>query len=659
MAQVLWSPPDDVRVRTRMGRFSSWAEERTGRRLSDYAELWEWSVEDLPGFWGAIWDYFEVPGSGPRERVLTDPTMPFSTWFPDVTLNYAEAMLRMPGRADDDVVVRARSQSRPDLDLTAAELRDLVDRVRTGLLDLGVTKGDRVAAYVPNVPEALALMLATVSIGAVYSGCPPEFGVTNVVDRWSQIEPVVLVAVDGYRYGERGVDRRADVAEIASQLGLESRTVMLPYLHPDEPIAKSLIPWDTLVRTSAGPAFEPVAFDHPLWVLFSSGTTGLPKPIVHGHGGITLEFLKLHGLHHDLGPDDTFFWFSTTGWVMWNFLVSSLGVGTTIVMFDGNPGSRDMGELWTLAADFDVTYFGGSAPFITQCRKNGLVPSDWGDLSAIREVGSTGAPLPPEGFVWLYEQLGPGIRVNSTSGGTDVATAFVGGSPLLPVRAGEIACRQLGCRVEAWSADGIPLVGKVGEMVVTSPMPSMPVGFWGDTDGSRYRAAYFELWPGVWRHGDWITIADDGHCVISGRSDATLNRGGVRFGTSEFYRVIDDVDGVADSLIVHLDSDQGDVGELILFVVPQPGRALDDDMRSAITGALRSKLSPRHVPDLVVEVPGVPKTLSGKKLEVPVKRLLTGSDLADVADPASLSNPETLTFFIDLARSRGQKAVAT
>ncbi|MEU6644068.1 acetoacetate--CoA ligase [Saccharomonospora sp. NPDC046836] len=649
MAPTLWTPPSDVRTTTQMGRLATLAEERTGRSFAGYEDLWQWSVDDLDGFWSAVWDFYDIPCSGSRERVLVEPTMPFAHWFPDVRLNYAEAMLRLAGRADGDVVVRARSQSRPDSSVTVAELRDQVARARAGLVAMGVGKGDRVAAYLPNIPEALVLMLATTSLGAIWSACPPEFGVTNVLDRWSQIAPSVVFAVDGYRYRARDIDRRDEVADIANALGLRERTVVIPYLRPRAAVQG--IAWADFLPKTGELDFERVPFDHPLWILFSSGTTGPPKPIVHGHGGVTLELHKLQGIQHDLSPADTYFWFTTTGWVMWNLQVSGLLVGAAIVLFDGDPGGHDLGELWKLAADTGVTYFGVSAPFIMQCRKAGVVPGDWGDLSTIREVGSTGAPLPEEGFDWLYEQLGPRIRVNSTSGGTDPCTSFVGGAPLLPVRAGEIAGRQLGCRVEAWDEEGRALIGEVGEMVVTAPMPSMPIGFWGDTTGERYRSAYFEQYPGVWRHGDWITIHPDGHCVINGRSDATLNRGGVRLGTAEFYRVVEDLDGVADSLVVHLDSQDGDAGELVLFVVPARGRTLDDGLEDEIRTVLRTRLSPRHVPDTVHAVPAVPRTLSGKKLEVPVKKILGGAAPGDVADPGALADPRSLDTYAELARA--------
>jgi acetoacetyl-CoA synthetase len=566
-------------------------------------------------------------------------------------VNYAEHVLRMPGLADDDPVVLAYSQTRPASTLTAAQLRDQVRRVRAGLRRFGVGPGDRVAAYAPNIPETFVLMLATASLGAVFSSCAPEFGTRSVVDRWQQIEPKVLVAVDGYRYGDKAVDRRGELAEIRAALPSLVHVVTLNYLNDDAGT------WSELSAETDEPlAFAPVPFDHPLYILYSSGTTGLPKPIVHGHGGILLEHLKALALHCDLGPGDRFFWFSTTGWMMWNFLVSAPAVGAAIVMFDGNPGAPDLGELWRLAETSAMTYFGTSAPFLLACRKAGIVPSELADLSRLRAVGSTGAPLPPEGFRWVYEAVGKGVQLHSISGGTDVCTAFVGASPILPVYEGEIACRFLGAKVEAFNPTGQPVVGEVGELVITAPMPSMPVGFWADADGSRYREAYFDVFPGVWRHGDWITISERGSCVITGRSDATLNRGGVRLGTSEFYSVVEGLDDVVDSVVVHLEDADGGPGDLLLFVVLADGLTLDDALRSRIARELRTNLSPRHIPDEIYQVRAVPRTLSAKKLEVPVKRILTGTPVESAAAKGALVNPESLTAFEALAKQRASQA---
>ncbi|MGC9666794.1 acetoacetate--CoA ligase [Planosporangium sp. 12N6] len=646
--EVLWTPPGDIRDRSRIGAYLRWLSERRGLDFADYAALWRWSVDDLPGFWRSIWDYFEVVADTAPGDTLPDATMPGARWFPDARLNYAENVLRMPGLGDDEPAVLGYSQTRGPVTLTAAELRDGVRRVRAGLARLGVVAGDRVAAYTPNIPETYVLMLATASLGAVFSSCAPEFGTRSVVDRWRQIAPKVLVAVDGYRYGDKAVDRTGEVAAIAEALPSLEHTVMLSYLDADRPDG-----WAELAAPTDEPLeFAPVPFDHPLYVLYSSGTTGLPKPIVHGHGGILLEHLKMLALHHDLGPGDRFFWFSTTGWMMWNYLASGPAVGAAIVLFDGNPGAPDLGELWRIAAESGMTYFGTSAPFLLSCRKAGIVPRQIADLSRLRGVGSTGAPLPPEGFRWVYEAVGSDLLLASASGGTDVCTAFVGGVPLLPVYAGEISCRALGARVEAFGPDGTPVVGELGELVITAPLPSMPVGFWGDSDGTRYREAYFDAYPGVWRHGDWITISERGSCVITGRSDATLNRGGVRLGTAEFYSVVEGIDEVVDSVVVHLEDPAGGAGELLLFVVLDAGLELDDALRSRIARELRTALSPRHVPDEIFQVRAVPRTLSGKKLEVPVKRILTGTPVDSAAAKGALVNPESLSAFEQLAARR-------
>ncbi|MEV4639153.1 acetoacetate--CoA ligase [Actinoplanes sp. NPDC049548] len=634
---VLWTPPADVLETSRMGRFLAWLRAERGVEVVDYAGLWEWSVTDLSGFWRAIWDYFEVIAHSEPGATLADASMPGARWFPGATLNYAEHVLRMPGLGDDDAVVIAYSQTREPVTLTARQLRDQVRKVAAGLRRLGVGAGDRVAAYAPNIHETYVLMLATASLGAVFSSCAPEFGSRSVIDRWTQIEPRVLVAVDGYRYGDKAIDRRAEVAAIRDALPSVEHLITIPYLGDQGD-------WDSLDGDEPL-TFAAVPFDHPLYVLYSSGTTGLPKPIVHGHGGILLEHLKMLALHHDLGPGDRFFWFTTTGWMMWNFLVSGPAVGAAIVLFDGNPGHPDLGALWRLAADAGVTYFGTSAPFILACRKAGVRPP----ANVIRGVGSTGAPLPPEGFRWIYEVLGDKPQLQSLSGGTDVCTGFVGGAPLLPVVEGAISCRALGARVEAFDPEGKPVVGQLGELVITAPMPSMPVGFWNDADGRRYFEAYFDVFPGVWRHGDWITIGEDGTCVITGRSDATLNRGGVRLGTAEFYSVVEGIDEIADSVVVHLDEQD----ELLLFVVLAEGLELDDVLRDRIRRELRAALSPRHVPDEIHQVRAVPRTLSAKKLEVPVKRILTGTPADRAAAKGALANPESLTAFEEYAARRG------
>jgi acetoacetyl-CoA synthetase len=646
--RILWEPPVDVLERSRIGRYVQWLETERGLRFADYAALWRWSVADLDAFWRSIWDHFQLDSSAPIGAVLADDRLPGARWFPGAELNYAAHALRSE---PDGPALVARSQSRGRVELSVADLREQVARCRAGLVRLGVGRGDRVAAYLPNIPETVVAFLATASLGAIWSSCAPEFGTRSVVDRLRQIEPVVLLAVDGYRYGAKAVDRAREVAAIRAELPSLRATVTVPYLADDPDAARldASLTWDELLADPAELGFEDVPFDHPLYVLYSSGTTGLPKPIVHGHGGILVEHHKVLALHNDLGPGDRFFWFSTTGWMMWNYLVSGLLVGATPVLFDGDPGHPDLAALWHMAADEGVTFFGTSAPFLLACRKAGVEPAAVADLSALRAVGSTGAPLPAEGFEWVYESVGGELLLSSLSGGTDVCTAFVGGCPLVPVRSGEISCRYLGARVEACDETGRSVVGQQGELVITAPMPSMPVGFWGDDDGSRYRAAYFERHPGVWTHGDWITLFPDGACTITGRSDATLNRGGVRMGTAELYAVVESLPEVADSLVVHLEDPAGGPGRLLLFVTPADGASVDADLRSRIATALRTDLSPRHVPDEIHEVPGVPRTLSGKKLEVPVKRILSGTDPDTAASRGSLANPEVLDAYSSLA----------
>jgi acetoacetyl-CoA synthetase len=655
--RVLRQPPADAGERSRIGRYMAWLAADRGRSFAGYDDLWRWSVADLDGFWRSIWDHFALESRTPVTAALADPVMPGARWFPGTELNYAAHALRSEPLGPALVGL---SQSRERVELSLDELRDQVARCRAGLAELGVGRGDRVAAYLPNIPETVVAFLAAASLGAVWSSCAPEFGTRSVVDRWQQIEPAVLLAVDGYRYGAKAIDRRDEVAAIRAALPSLRATVTVPYLASGGERARheGSVLWDDLVgppgeegSAGASPEFAPVPFDHPLYVLYSSGTTGLPKAIVHGHGGILVEHHKVLALHNDLGPGDRFFWFSTTGWMMWNYLVSGLLVGATPVLFDGDPGHPGLDALWRMAADEGVTFFGTSAPFLLACRKAGVEPGAVADLSALRAVGSTGAPLPAEGFEWVYEAVKGDVLLSSISGGSDVCTAFVGGCPLVPVRAGEISCRYLGARVEAYDEAGRSVVGEQGELVITAPMPSMPVGFWGDEDGARLRAAYYERHPGVWTHGDWITLYPDGASVISGRSDATLNRGGVRMGTAELYAVVEALPEVADSLVVHLEDADGGPGRLVLFLAPAAGAVVDDDLRARIARALRTELSPRHVPDEIHEVPGVPRTLSGKKLEVPVKRILAGAPPDTAASRGSLANPEVLDAYTGLTGS--------
>jgi len=604
-----------------MCRFMRW------RGFDSYEQLWQWSVDDLEGFWGALWEHFDVQSSKPYERVLGKREMPGAEWFRGAELNYAEHIFRM-ARPGETAIVHA-SESQPLDELSWEELRDRVARCAAGLRRHGVGKGDRVAAYMPNVPETLVAFLATASIGAIWSSAAPEFGTPAVIDRFEQIEPKLLLAIEEYRYGGKDFDRRKAIAELQGAIPSLQHTVPVPS------------GWDELLGDEEAPEleFEQVPFDHPLWVLYSSGTTGLPKAIVQGQGGILIEHMKKSRLHSDLSPGDRFFWFTTTGWMMWNFLVGGLLSGAAIVLYDGQP---DPHKLWKFVEAAGVTCFGTSAGFIGACMKADSRPPE---LPALRSLGSTGSPLPVEGFHWVYERVKPDLWLFSTSGGTDLCTAFVGGCPLLPVRAGELQARALGAAVEAWNEDGEPVVDEVGELVITQPMPSMPLFFWNDEGGERYRESYFDTYPGVWRHGDWIKITSRGSAVISGRSDSTINRGGVRMGTSEIYSAVEGVSDVMDSLVIDVDE------EMSLFVVLRDDEELGDDLSGEIKKRIREHCSPRHVPDRIVQIPQVPRTLSGKKLEVPVKKILQGAPAERAVSRDSLANPEALDHFVALAAS--------
>ena len=652
---VVWSPAADWRTTTQLGAFVRFVEERDGARFDDWDSLWEWSVTDLDGFWSAIWEHFGVESDAPYEAVLADETMPGARWFEGARVNYTRHLLADTSR-DDDVAVVAYSQTRDRVELTYGELRDQVARARAGLAGLGVGPGDRVAAYLPNIPETLVAFLATASLGAIWSSCAPEFGARSVVDRFAQVEPRVLLVVAGYRFGAKDVDRAAEVTEICRGLPTVEHVVQVPY--GGEALAHTVSWPDLLAGDDVPLEFEAVPFDHPLYVLFSSGTTGKPKAIVHGHGGILLEHLKNHALSWDLGPGDRLLWFSTTAWMMWNALVSGLLVGASIVMIDGNPMYPDLDWQWRLAEETGATLMGASPGFLMASRKEGLRPAVDHDLSRVRQIGAAGSPLPVEGYAWVREQFGPEVLLNVGSGGTDVCTGIVQGSPLQPVRAGEISGACMAVAAAAFDPTGRPVVGELGELVITRPMPSMPVGFWGDEDGSRYRSAYFEDFPGVWRHGDWVRFDETGSCVVAGRSDATLNRGGVRLGTAEFYRVVEEMPEIEDSLVVHLEDPAGGNGELILFVVPAAGADLDDPLRASIAHELRTALSPRHVPDAVVAVPAVPRTRTGKKLELPAKRILQGRPVADVATPDSLLDAHALDPYVAYATARGERGSA-
>jgi len=660
---VLWRPSEALTRDAAITAFLERAEAVAGRAFPDYEAAWQWSVDDPDAFWILVAGAFEIPFSTPPTRVLADARMPGARWFEGATLNYAEAML---ARATADrpalIVASERAVLR---EVSWQELHDQVAAAAAGLRRLGVGRGDRVAAILPNGIEAVVGLLATASLGAIWSSCAPEFGARSIIDRLAQIEPTVLIAVDGYVFGGKAFDRTDVVAAVRDALPGLTATIVVP--GGDAPGGSGatgrvraidgdgVIGWADLLTGPAEPlAFEPVPFDHPLWILFSSGTTGLPKAIVHGHGGVVLEHGKVVGLHLDVRPGDRLFWYTTTGWMMWNLLLGALLVGGTAVLYDGSPSHPDLDVLWALAETARLTHLGASAGFLMACRKEGLTPGTRHDLRALRCIGSTGSPLPVEGFRWVYDAVGSDVWLASISGGTDVVSAFVGGCPTLPVRAGELQCRSLGARVEAFDDDGRSITGRTGELVITAPMPSMPVGFWNDADGSRYRESYFSTYPGAWRHGDWIRLTPSGGAVIEGRSDSTLNRGGVRFGTSEIYGVVDAIPEVADSLVIGIEHDDGTYW-MPLFVALRDDGPLDDALVARIRTAIRSELSPRHLPDEILAVPAVPRTLSGKKMEVPVKRLLQGRPLDEVAAPGTTTDPAALEWFAAFAREHARR----
>lgn len=645
--ELLWEPSPEAIARTGMARFETWLRENRDRDFADYGEFWAWSTTDLEGFWSAIWEYFGVVSSAPYTSVLGDSTMPGTEWFPGATLNYAENVFRRRSPDEDDrTAIVSGSESAPVAEITWGELRSRVAATAAGLRRLGVGRGDRVAAYIPNIPESVVAFLATASIGAVWSSCSPDFGARTVVDRFSQITPKVLIAVEGYEYGGRHFDRSEVVADLVETIPGIERTVIVGERGEAGPV-ENAVGWDELISadSDAELEFEQVPFDHPLWILYSSGTTGLPKAIVQSHGGILLEHLKTHHLHLDLQAGDRYFWFTTTGWMMWNFVVSGLLTEAAIVQYDGNPGYPDMSTLWQFVADAGVSVFGTSASFIAGCMKGGIVPEQGRDLSRLRALGSTGSPLAPEGFDWIYEHLGSDLHLFSTSGGTDVCTAFIGGVPVLPVYRGELQAPALACAIESWNEDGERVLGEVGELVITQPLPSMPIYFWGDDEEmTRYRESYFEMFPGVWRHGDWIEITDRGTGIIYGRSDSTINRGGIRMGTSEIYRAVLSIPEIKDALVVDVPK-PGTDGWMMLFLVLDEGCTIDQAMRERIARLIRQDCSPRHVPNEVLEIEEVPRTLTGKILEVPVKKILMGTPVDEAASRDSLANPDSLAFF--------------
>ena len=649
---MLWQPDAGRRDGARVTHYLHWLAERGLAAPSGYHELWQWSVEESESFWTSLIGYFDVDFRGEPTPALASSAMPGASWFPNLKVNYARSILG--GRDPEMVAIRSASELRALDTCTWGELTQRVACLARGLRAAGVQSGDRVAAYLPNIVEAVAAFLATASIGAIWSSCSPDFGVDAVVDRFAQIAPKVLLAVDGYRYGGRDFSRMEQVSQIQQRLPSLERTVLLGYLDPaaDPNRLDRALAWAEFERRAdVAPSELPeyVAFDHPLWILYSSGTTGLPKPIVHGHGGILLEHLK-SAFQLDAAPGDRFFWFTTTGWMMWNATVGALLSGAEIVLYDGNPNRPEPAVLWKLRQDAGITIFGTSPTYLTNCLNQKIVPNERFDLSRLRTIGSTGSPLSAAGFRWVYRDVGPDVWLTSISGGTDICGSFAAGAPVLPVVEGRIQGRALGASVEAWTGPGEPVIGDLGELVVTRPMPSMPLYFWGDEDGARYRESYFEMFPGFWRHGDWIEIWPDGSVEIAGRSDSTINRGGVRMGTSEIYRRILSFDEIDDALVVDVPKPDSP-GWMVLFLVLAAGVGLDADLAARTREAIRKGCSPRHVPDAIFAAPDVPRTISGKLLEVPIRKILLGTPVSAAVTRGALANPQSLDWYVNFAAS--------
>ncbi|WP_164670832.1 acetoacetate--CoA ligase [Virgibacillus doumboii] len=654
---LLWEPDEKRKEDSNIYNYMKWLKQHKNLHFDDYHSLWKWSTEKLELFWKSIWEYFDIQAKEPYQTVLTTHKMPGAKWFPEATINYTEHIFR--DRDDNEPAIIHASETRKKDEITWGQLYIDTAAFQQTLIKIGVTKGDRVVAYAANIYETVVAFLATASLGAIWSSASPDFGTQSVIDRFKQIEPKVMITVDGYSYGGKEFNRMPVVENIQSELPTLEATIAIPYLKedPDFGSLKNAIEWKDAVKSNGKPelTYEHVPFNDPLWVLFSSGTTGKPKPIVQSQGGILLEHLKALTFHVDLGKGERFFWFTTTGWMMWNFLVGGLLTGSAIILYDGNPAYPGKKMLWKFAQDTKMTVFGTSASYITACMKDeSLVPGEEFDLTHLKSISSTGSPLPPEGFQWCYDNVKKNLWIASASGGTDVCTAFILGAPTLPVYAGELQCRGLGAKIESFNDDAQPQIEEVGELVLTEPFPSMPIYFWNDEDGSRLHDSYFDVFEGIWRHGDYLKITDRHTCVIYGRSDATINRGGIRIGTSEIYRAVDHVKQVADSLIVDIPGNNGD-SYTPLFVTMQDGEELTEEIQKTIKKEIKEKCSPRHIPTGIYQVPGLPTTLNGKKLEIPVKKILMGKSIEKVVNKGSLSNQESLDYFIEFAEKRFER----
>ncbi|WP_369899627.1 acetoacetate--CoA ligase [Bacillus manliponensis] len=645
---LLWKPSEKQTQDSSVHRYMAWLKQEKELSFNNHQELWKWSVDELEMFWGSVWKYCQINSLTPYDYVLEERKMPGAKWFPGATLNYAEHIFR--NYSENKIALIFQSETHEKINITWKELREKTASVAYSLRQLGVKPGDRIVAYMPNIPETVIAFLACASIGAIWSSCSPDFGIGSVIDRFKQIEPTILFTVDGYSYDGKIHDRLSVVNELQTELSTLQQTILIPYINSDtSQLQKETIRWENISQENCELSFEYVSFEHPLWILYSSGTTGLPKPIVQGQGGILLEHLKTLQIEQGVGPDDVLFWFTTTGWMMWNLMMGSLLTGATPVLYDGSPSYPEMNVLWDLAEEVGITFFGTSAGFLNACMKSQIKPKEKHTYSKLKAICSTGSPLTTEGFSWVYEHVKEDVWLVSTSGGTDICTAFVGGCPTLPVYAGEIQTRSLGAHVQSFDDEGNPIINEVGELVVTAPMPSMPLFLWGDDNSERYIESYFEMYPGVWRHGDWIKVDDKGSCVILGRSDSTINRFGVRLGTSEIYRVVEALDEIIESLVIDLELlDRKSF--MPLFVITKSGTSMSDALKETIKSEIRQKVSPRFVPDAIYEVEQIPKTLSGKKMEVPIRKILLGYPAEKVINSDAMANPESLIFFKGLAQ---------
>ena len=648
--ELLWTPSAQQVGSSRLADYQAWLARERGVQTGDYEALWTWSTQELDAFWQSIWDYFEVIADGSSQPVLGARSMPGAQWFPNARLNYAEHVFR--NASADRPALIARAENEPLREVSWAELERDTSALAARMRAMGIGPGDRVASYMPNRPETVVAFLACASIGAIWSSCAPDMGPTVVLDRLRQIEPKLLFATDSYSYNGKIHDRVGQVADLLAELPSVQQVVHVPGPTPREqaPQWRDRLDWARCLETSAKAEYTRLPFEHPLWIVYSSGTTGLPKAMVHSHGGIVLTHLKTMALQHDLRPGDRLLFLGSTGWIVWNLQLGALLTGASIVLYDGNPNWPDASALWRTIDEQRVTLFGCGAAYMIACMKDGLRPRDFCALEHLRAINVTGSPLPIEAYRWTYDAVKPDLWLASISGGTDIASGFVACAPTLPVHAGEIQCPELGVAAFAYNEQGQPVVGEVGELVITQPMPSMPVRFWNDEGGRRYHESYFDTFPGVWRHGDWIRFTPRRTSVIYGRSDSTINRFGIRMGTAEIYRVVEELPEVRDSLVVDLEF-LGRPSFMPLFVVLQPGHTLDDALRDRIAGQIRTKASSRHVPNVVVEVKDIPRTLSGKKMEVPVRRLLLGSAPEKVASPDAMLNPQSFDFFVAYAKS--------